>query len=935
MQDQTAGKEKFKTQMVCLKARKKPNEQSMDNSSQISLLEIISNCQWESQRNDVLSKISHAISKDPALGVKKLSTVEWFGYRLEFLPRSEHPAVIPPELKSKLPPVIYSIRIKLTLKDELQSESEKISKEEVIEIKDDELEQKKYNLKLQKKLIDKIKFAQRLRNLIIAEEQKGVKESKFSVSREGIERALQKYKQQLWKSYTGTTNFSIEQLQKTLQAARSNQKAREKSAAVAAATSSNLNMNANTLARISANQGFNVVCPKSAVPMASPCNMFVPVNETNPPRHPGKIVCPRGVSAVQPVRMGNPGPLHYVGSINVCSTSFMPVSAITTTSSFSSRLSVTASSVAQGPRPVTQVSVTPRMQKSVPSLGKHSIGSIGQLSSATSLPDSATSLANSLSASSDSGVSVSKSNVANPCSEIPKSVAGSRRNTSESSKSISVVPGSGSSLSMVNITPLPAQGLVNGTPVLSDGFGSRNGKKGSKVLNTNGRQGLHGSQGNVAQDVVLIPISGSDAGKGPILKGKMVMMMDTEGQGIKKTATLQTTGVSSHRETKVKPGITASKNGGTKTIINPALAGLVAKGKLKVPSSEPRIPSPENLNSSVRLALPVSVGDDGLQTKLATVRGCVSSVNSTAQIVTSSFTVGTTGCTLQPSIYPVRKAPSPTDSLNLVPNMSCKNAIITSATYFASVPNSSVSNPVVLIPVTGTAVAAKLRSASQFGHVATPVAQVHTSPSKGPKSSGKKKQKKGSTNEADELAMELKNRNPSKTTNNSVINITDPGGLSTTELVSPVVNSVSSKNSVGKSGKTGENDMLDMISDAEISERKTEPLDNASLKAMADKNSDVTNSIPEQKINLKQTAEEVDKEVDMMMMTASSSLEEVSSGVKRKRESPDMLDEMELEKAVKRAIGEVGEDLTKHDSEVSGTEKKSRHIHFLPQPIYC
>ncbi|WAQ98978.1 MGAP-like protein [Mya arenaria] len=279
--------DKWKTQMVCLKARKKQEDKSTGQNSEIKLLEIISNCQWEVHRQNMLSKISHAISKDTTLGVTKVDTLEWESFVLTFLPKSDKPAIIPPELKSKLPDCMYSIRIKVVKKTEVDLTNEN----EPIEIKDDEDEKKKVNIKLQKKLIDKIKFAERLRNLIIAEEQKGVKSSKFSVSREGIERALKKYKTQLWKAYTGTSNLTLDQLKQALQAAKAGANQGQSSpsvpvpsnpnpgAAPAGASNwqphqgENINVDIKTMNRIVRNQGFTVVYPTGTT-----ANQFVPLS---------------------------------------------------------------------------------------------------------------------------------------------------------------------------------------------------------------------------------------------------------------------------------------------------------------------------------------------------------------------------------------------------------------------------------------------------------------------------------------------------------------------------------------------------------------------------------------------------------------------------------------------------------------------------------
>ncbi|XP_053377894.1 uncharacterized protein LOC128547953 [Mercenaria mercenaria] len=261
--------------MVCLEAKKKSDDKSQDAQAEIKLLEIMSNCNWEVDRTNMLSKISHIISKDYMCDTSKSQFIVWGAYLLEFLPKADKPAVIPPELKPKLPSEMFSIRIKVTNNVGKDEKKEK-NTDEVVTVVDDgqectkskvmsEDESKRYNMRLQKKLIDKIKFAERLRNLIIAEEKKGVTASKFSVSREGIEKALKKYKTQLWKACTGNSNLTIQQLKQALHAAKSSaggsNTAGNKSRPVSrgASAAANETLSTSTLERIQTNQGVTVV----------------------------------------------------------------------------------------------------------------------------------------------------------------------------------------------------------------------------------------------------------------------------------------------------------------------------------------------------------------------------------------------------------------------------------------------------------------------------------------------------------------------------------------------------------------------------------------------------------------------------------------------------------------------------------------------------
>ena len=231
-QSQDSKKEsKWKTQMVCLKAKKKvqPDSQSSGAESEIKLLEIISNCNWEADRANMLSKISHIISKD----YSKSHVVLWNNYALQFLPKANKPAVIPPELKAKLPNSMYSIRIRVTqnLNDIEQAESEsgkesdptaseRLLAEKVNSLSDKDKEQYA-SLTGQKKLIDKIRFAEKLKELIEQEEKKGTYSSKFSISKDGIEKALKRYKTQLWRAYTGNSKMSLSQLREAVMKAKS------------------------------------------------------------------------------------------------------------------------------------------------------------------------------------------------------------------------------------------------------------------------------------------------------------------------------------------------------------------------------------------------------------------------------------------------------------------------------------------------------------------------------------------------------------------------------------------------------------------------------------------------------------------------------------------------------------------------------------------
>ncbi|XP_060064356.1 uncharacterized protein LOC132544725 [Ylistrum balloti] len=97
------------TQWVCLKtSKKKPEEE--EESYEIRLLEMISNCNWENAKQKILSKISNQISREQYPNPRQMIVGD---FCISFLPRSDKPAVIPPEVKAKLPKSIFSIRIKV------------------------------------------------------------------------------------------------------------------------------------------------------------------------------------------------------------------------------------------------------------------------------------------------------------------------------------------------------------------------------------------------------------------------------------------------------------------------------------------------------------------------------------------------------------------------------------------------------------------------------------------------------------------------------------------------------------------------------------------------------------------------------------------------------------------------------------------------------
>lgn len=95
--------------MVCLKTKKRTSDKDLDKPH-LNLLEIISNCDWENSKTQILSKISHLISREVYPSSQKIAIKEFV---VEILPKADKPAVIPPELQRALPTGMFSIRVKV------------------------------------------------------------------------------------------------------------------------------------------------------------------------------------------------------------------------------------------------------------------------------------------------------------------------------------------------------------------------------------------------------------------------------------------------------------------------------------------------------------------------------------------------------------------------------------------------------------------------------------------------------------------------------------------------------------------------------------------------------------------------------------------------------------------------------------------------------
>lgn len=110
----------WQTQWVCLKSNKPPTE---NEGQAVKLLEILSNCNWEPHKQKILSRISRQISQVQgdghtlADGYPPPCLIHIGEFEIEFLPKSSKPATIPPEVRNNMPSAIFSIRVRISLRD--------------------------------------------------------------------------------------------------------------------------------------------------------------------------------------------------------------------------------------------------------------------------------------------------------------------------------------------------------------------------------------------------------------------------------------------------------------------------------------------------------------------------------------------------------------------------------------------------------------------------------------------------------------------------------------------------------------------------------------------------------------------------------------------------------------------------------------------------
>ncbi|KAK6168540.1 hypothetical protein SNE40_021052 [Patella caerulea] len=109
---------KWHTQMVCLKPNPRLGtdaENGKETEDEIKLLEFIANCNWDTAKPQILSKVAQCLRPRVYPSTRRMLVGDFL---VEILPKADKPPLIPPELKTKLPNMMYSIRIKVTCREE-------------------------------------------------------------------------------------------------------------------------------------------------------------------------------------------------------------------------------------------------------------------------------------------------------------------------------------------------------------------------------------------------------------------------------------------------------------------------------------------------------------------------------------------------------------------------------------------------------------------------------------------------------------------------------------------------------------------------------------------------------------------------------------------------------------------------------------------------
>ncbi|KAH9519855.1 hypothetical protein Btru_071075 [Bulinus truncatus] len=113
------------TSMVCLKARAAPrpnnfSEDDVQEEDEVKLLEFAANCNWEGAKKEILGKVAQCLTRGQYPQPRTMNVCEFV---VEILPKAHQPSVIPRELRTKLPDQMFSIRVRITRREQLKKES--------------------------------------------------------------------------------------------------------------------------------------------------------------------------------------------------------------------------------------------------------------------------------------------------------------------------------------------------------------------------------------------------------------------------------------------------------------------------------------------------------------------------------------------------------------------------------------------------------------------------------------------------------------------------------------------------------------------------------------------------------------------------------------------------------------------------------------------
>ncbi|CAL1545946.1 unnamed protein product [Lymnaea stagnalis] len=116
------------TSMVCLKAKSPPcpqehSEDDVQEEDEVKLLEFAANCNWEGAKKEILGKVAQCLTRGQYPQPRTMNVCEFV---VEILPKAHQPSLIPPELRSKLPVQMYSIRVRITRREHMKKEQSDI-----------------------------------------------------------------------------------------------------------------------------------------------------------------------------------------------------------------------------------------------------------------------------------------------------------------------------------------------------------------------------------------------------------------------------------------------------------------------------------------------------------------------------------------------------------------------------------------------------------------------------------------------------------------------------------------------------------------------------------------------------------------------------------------------------------------------------------------